>query len=157
MQSASVLFDRVRLSKCLRSQRACPLCGESVVSLQAHLCPESPLVYDCHDCHAGKPSVVQLLNYKKNGDPFMNYLSITPIHDSRGHVTHFVGIQSDISDLVNHKKAELAAKHEAAQASHATSTLFWCPGTGMLWWCTLSAVKHTPVCLESHVLDSAQR
>lgn len=61
--------------------------------------------------------MVQLLNYKKNGDPFINYLSITPIHDSRGHVTHFVGIQSDISDLVNHKKAELAAKHEAAQAS----------------------------------------
>ena len=101
--------------------------------------------------------MVQLLNYKKNGDPFINYLSITPIHDSRGHVTHFVGIQSDISDLVNHKKAELAAKHEAAQASHATSTLFWCPGTGMLCWCTLSAVKHSPVGLESHVLDSAQR
>ena len=40
-----------------------------------------------------------------------------PIHDSRGHVTHFVGIQSDVSDLVNHKKAELAAKHEAAQVS----------------------------------------
>ncbi|DBA80043.1 TPA: hypothetical protein ACH3X2_007536 [Trebouxia sp. C0005] len=68
----------------------------------------------------GKLSVVQLLNYKKNGDPFINYLSITPIHDSRGRVTHFVGIQSDISDLVNHKKAELAAKHEAAQATAAT-------------------------------------
>ncbi|DBA80042.1 TPA: hypothetical protein ACH3X2_14277 [Trebouxia sp. C0005] len=68
----------------------------------------------------GKLSVVQLLNYKKNGDPFINYLSITPIHDSRGRVTHFVGIQSDISDLVNHKKAELAAKHEAAQAAAAT-------------------------------------
>lgn len=67
--------------------------------------------------YAGKPSVVQLLNYKKNGDPFINYLSITPIHDSRGHVTHFVGIQSDVSDLVNHKKAELAAKHQAAQVS----------------------------------------
>ena len=67
--------------------------------------------------------MVQLLNYKKNGDPFINYLSITPIHDSRGHVTHFVGIQSDISDLVKHKKAELAAKHEAAQASDAISTV----------------------------------
>lgn len=67
-----------------------------------------------HGC-AGTPSVHQLMNYKKNGDPFINYLSITPIHDSQGHVTHFMGIQSDISDLVNHKKAEMAAKHEAAQ------------------------------------------
>lgn len=60
------------------------------------------------------------MNYKKNGDPFINYLSITPIHDSNGQITHFVGIQSDISDLVNHKKAELNAKHEAAQVSVVT-------------------------------------
>lgn len=38
-------------------------------------------------------------------------------------MTHFVGIQSDVSDLVNHKKAELAAKHEAAQASVLLSPL----------------------------------
>lgn len=61
--------------------------------------------------------MVQLMNYKKNGDPFINCLSITPIHDSSGHITHYVGIQSDISDLVNHKKAELTAKHEAAQVA----------------------------------------
>ena len=91
---------------------------------QAYLCPRQfCLEHHRHDCYAGKLSVVQLLNYKKNGDPFINYLSITPIHDSRGRVTHFVGIQSDISDLVNHKKAELAAKHEAAQASDVTSPL----------------------------------
>ena len=70
--------------------------------------------------------MVQLLNYRKNGDPFINYLSITPIHDSRGHVTHFVGIQSDISDLVKHKKAELAAKHEAAQVSVAAFAVPYC-------------------------------
>ena len=82
--------------------------------MHANACPLS--IIHCF-IYTGKPSVVQLLNYKKNGDPFINYLSITPIHDSRGHVTHFVGIQSDVSDLVNHKKAELAAKHEAAQVS----------------------------------------
>lgn len=87
----------------------------------------------CLENCAGRPSVVQLLNYKKNGDPFINYLSITPIHDSKGHVTHFVGIQSDISDLVNHKKAELAAKSEAAQVitcqsgqSHDSDLLLFC-------------------------------
>ena len=81
------------------------------------LCFDKLACCDSAVLRAGKPSVVQLLNYKKNGNPFINYLSITPIHDVRGHVTHFVGIQSDISDLVNHKKAELAAKHEAAQVS----------------------------------------
>ena len=51
----------------------------------------------------------------QNGDPFINYLSVTPIHDKNGKVTHYVGIQSDITDLVNREKAELAAKHVAIQ------------------------------------------
>ena len=51
----------------------------------------------------------------QNGDPFVNYLSVTPLHDAAGRLTHYVGIQSDITELVNHKKAELAAKHAALQ------------------------------------------
>jgi hypothetical protein len=71
----------------------------------------------------GRACVVQLMNYRKNGDAFVNYLSVTPIHDSAGVLTHYVGIQSDITELVNHKKAELAAKHAAVQVrarSHQT-------------------------------------
>ncbi|KAK9840570.1 hypothetical protein WJX81_001725 [Elliptochloris bilobata] len=68
----------------------------------------------------GSPCVVQLLNYKKNGDAFVNYLSVTPIRDQAGRLSHFVGVQSDITELVNHKKAELAAKHAAVQAAAAT-------------------------------------
>ncbi len=64
----------------------------------------------------GPSDQTQLLNYKKNGDPFVNYLSLTPIHDAAtGRLTHYVGVQSDITELVNHKKAELAAKHAALQ------------------------------------------
>ena len=59
--------------------------------------------------------MVQLVNYRRNGDAFVNYLSVTPIHNDAGVLTHYVGIQSDITELVNHKKAELAAKHAAVQ------------------------------------------
>lgn len=48
-------------------------------------------------------------------DAFVNYLSVTPIRDAAGRLSHFVGVQSDITELVNHKKAELAAKHAAVQ------------------------------------------
>ena len=58
---------------------------------------------------------MQLVNYRRNGDAFVNYLSVTPIHNDAGVLTHYVGIQSDITELVNHKKAELAAKHAAVQ------------------------------------------
>ena len=59
--------------------------------------------------------MVQLVNYRRNGDAFVNYLSVTPIHNDAGVLMHYVGIQSDITELVNHKKAELAAKHAAVQ------------------------------------------
>jgi sigma-B regulation protein RsbU (phosphoserine phosphatase) len=41
--------------------------------------------------------VVEILNYRKNGSTFWNRLSITPVRDASGEVTHFIGIQSDIT------------------------------------------------------------
>jgi PAS domain S-box-containing protein len=40
---------------------------------------------------------VEILNYRKDGTPFWNGLSITPIRDETGQVTNFIGIQSDIT------------------------------------------------------------
>ena len=66
----------------------------------------------------GEACHVTLTNYRKNGDPFVNYLSITPVHNNDGYLTHYVGVQSDITELVEQKKAELAAKHQAVQVLH---------------------------------------
>ena len=63
----------------------------------------------------GQPCQITLTNYRKNGDPFVNYLSVTPVHNNSSQLTHYVGVQSDITELVNHKKAELAARHQAVQ------------------------------------------
>ncbi len=46
---------------------------------------------------AGRECLVEVLNYRKNGTTFWNRLSITPIRDSSGEVTHFIGIQSDVT------------------------------------------------------------
>ena len=40
---------------------------------------------------------VELLNYRKDGIPFWNRLSITPVRDDEGTVTNFIGIQSDVT------------------------------------------------------------
>ncbi|SDK17262.1 PAS domain S-box-containing protein/diguanylate cyclase (GGDEF) domain-containing protein [Billgrantia gudaonensis] len=40
---------------------------------------------------------VTLLNYRKDGSPFWNDLYISPVFDDPGEVTHFIGIQNDIS------------------------------------------------------------
>ena len=52
-----------------------------------------------------RPCLVELLNHRKDGTPFWNRLSITPVRNLAGDVTHFIGIQSDIT---NRKKAEEA-------------------------------------------------
>jgi PAS domain S-box-containing protein len=63
-----------------------------------------------------KPCSVEILNYKKDGTPFWNLLSITPIIDDSGRVTNFLGIQSDITKRKNYEKElyRMAAKLEAS-------------------------------------------
>lgn len=57
---------------------------------------------------------VELLNYRKDGTPFWNHLSITPIRNEAGQTTHFVGIQSDVT---RRRKVEhdLRLAHERMQ------------------------------------------
>lgn len=46
-------------------------------------------------------------NYRKTGEAFWNELFISPVSDSRGVITHFVGLHNDISERVE-REAELA-------------------------------------------------
>ena len=59
---------------------------------------------------------VELLNYRKDGTPFWNRLSITPIRDDRGRTTHFIGVQSDITQrrLAEDKLRDANASLEVA-------------------------------------------
>ncbi len=45
----------------------------------------------------GEPSVVVVRNYRKNGTLFNNELSLSPIHDASGTITHYMGIQRDVT------------------------------------------------------------
>jgi diguanylate cyclase (GGDEF)-like protein/PAS domain S-box-containing protein len=56
---------------------------------------------------------VVLLNYHKNGTAFWNDLYISPVLNERGELTHFVGVQNDISEEKRYQ-AELSfnASHD---------------------------------------------
>ncbi len=56
-----------------------------------------------HAMKTGEKCRVILRNYHKDGTLFWNELTIYPLHDSSGHLTHFVGVQHDIT---SHKQAE---------------------------------------------------
>lgn len=57
---------------------------------------------------------VELLNYRKDGTPFWNHFSITPIRNATGLTTHFVGIQSDVTQR-RQVEANLRAASERMQ------------------------------------------
>ena len=46
---------------------------------------------------AGRPCTVELLNYRKDGSPFWNEVSISPVFDGQPKPTHFVGVQTDVT------------------------------------------------------------
>ncbi len=56
-----------------------------------------------------------LRNYRKDGSLFWNMLYVTPVHDPRsGAVTHFVGVQHDITELKRYQdELEHQANHDA--------------------------------------------
>jgi PAS domain S-box-containing protein len=81
----------------------------------------------------------ELLNYRKNGEPFWNDISIAPIHDDEGRLNHFIATLRDITErkaielelaqhrhhleeLVESRTQELsAARLQAEQANRAKS------------------------------------
>ena len=61
---------------------------------------------------------VVLRNYRKDGAPFWNELHVSPVRDDRGSLTHFVGVQNDVTER---KRAEeerdlLLARERQARA-----------------------------------------
>ena len=56
-----------------------------------------------------------LRNYRKDGSLFWNMLYVTPVHDPRsGAVTHFVGVQYDITEIKRYQEElEHQANHDA--------------------------------------------
>mgnify|MGYP001825075489 CR=1 FL=1 len=53
---------------------------------------------------AGRPCHEVLRNYRKDGTLFWNELTITPLYNDQGSLTHFIGVQSDVTQQ---KKAEI--------------------------------------------------
>ena len=59
---------------------------------------------------SNRPFLGELLNYRKNGSTFWNQLRINPLFDEHGEVTHFVGVQTDITER---KQREAVAIRQA--------------------------------------------
>lgn len=63
-----------------------------------------------------------LLNYRKDGTAFWNQLTISPVHDDHGTLTHFVGVQADVTARVETARSREAALDAAISANRRLTT-----------------------------------
>lgn len=55
--------------------------------------------------HERRSVQTEILNYRKDGEPFINKMSISPVFNEKKELTHFIGVQEDIT--IYKKKLEV--------------------------------------------------
>ena len=64
-----------------------------------------------------------LLNYRKDGTPFWNELSVSPVFDAAGKLVHFVGVQADVTARIDAEEQRTAALDAARDAQRRLGLL----------------------------------
>ena len=59
----------------------------------------------------------EMLNFRKNGEKYWNYLRIAPVRDMSGAVTHYVGIQTDVTAM---RQRDLEISEQREELLHVT-------------------------------------
>ena len=70
---------------------------------------------------AGKKCAVTLRNYRKDGTPYWNSLKLSPIHSDEGELTHFVGIQDDVTQTKELEQEALAGRQRLSTILESVS------------------------------------
>ncbi|MEJ7638055.1 MAG: PAS domain-containing protein, partial [Singulisphaera sp.] len=70
----------------------------------------------------GSEATVELLLYREDGPPFWATLSVSPVQDTDGRVTHFVGVMTDVTERKRAEDELRQAKEAAEVASRAKSS-----------------------------------
>lgn len=72
-----------------------------------------------HAIDTGTPVTAVLTNYRKDGTRFLNELTLNPIRDDSGTVTHIVGFQQDVTEREHvRQQAAVATQHLQAALDH---------------------------------------
>jgi PAS domain S-box-containing protein len=91
----------------------------------------------------GEAVRAELLNYRKDGTPFWNAFTISPVVDGERRLTHFVGVQTDITARViaglEYDRLLTAEREARAAAEHARARLDIIVDVGAILTGTLDA------------------
>ncbi|KPF53369.1 PAS domain S-box-containing protein [Novosphingobium capsulatum] len=71
----------------------------------------------------GRPVLVEIINYKKDGTPFRNAVMVAPIFDAQGELEYFLGSQVDVSKAADLEAGNTAGAARAQAARDAVALL----------------------------------
>lgn len=66
-----------------------------------------------------EPVTVELRNYRKDGTEFWNRVSVAPVTDTEGEVTHYVGFQEDVTERKEAERGLRRFERAVEAAGHA--------------------------------------
>lgn len=93
--------------------------GRNCRFMQGEATREEPVAEMRAAIEAGEATSVEIRNYRRDGDLFWNEVTIAPLRNDRGQITHYVGFQRDVT---RRKRAERAATERAARIERERST-----------------------------------
>lgn len=68
---------------------------------------------------------INVINYKKNGEPFWNNFSISPVANETGYFTHWIAIQRDITEYENSLEVIKKSNERYNMVALATNDAIW--------------------------------
>jgi len=92
---------------------------------------------------AGQPCRVTLKNYRRDGIPLWLDLSLAPVHDDAGQLTHYIGIQTDVTERVRAARGQRlladagAILAESLEYETTLTRVAWLATERIADWCAI--------------------
>lgn len=84
----------------LSGYRADEVLGRNCRLLQGPETDPASIAEMARAIHDGRDCWVSLVNYRRDGTPWWNEIHLAPVHDDSGSLTHYIGVQSDVTARV---------------------------------------------------------
>ncbi|MEE2794372.1 MAG: PAS domain-containing protein [Pseudomonadota bacterium] len=122
--SDQALLPRNAVSSSERGYPATKVVGRNCRFLPGPKTDQSQVTVLRNTIAAEEVVVVELLNYRKDGQAFWNALHLGPIYDQDGRLKYFFESQWDVTELHLAKRGERYAKALAREVSHRLKNVF---------------------------------
>jgi diguanylate cyclase (GGDEF)-like protein/PAS domain S-box-containing protein len=86
----------------------------------------------------------ELLNYRKDGAVFWNELTITPIFNSQGQLTQYLGMQRDVTERKHFESQLILSEQSFRDLANSAPSMIWLAGVDKkLFWFNNAWLKFT--------------